>query len=177
MGSRPLWLVLTVSGIARWRRDSVTAFWSIRAPHADDAAALADLKIEWSQPDAEPTDAECAAFAEHLIHWMSARSESLLCRVAVSDGRLIGMAWMVLYERVPNFDQQRRLSADLQSVYVIPAMRRRGIGAALDAELCAEVDSLGIPRTTVHSSSRAAELYRRAGFARDEMMLSRVRPD
>lgn len=155
----------------------VTDLWSIRAPHADDAAALADLKIEWSQPEAEPTVVERATFAEHLAQWMSARSESLLCRVAVSDGRLIGMAWMVLYERVPNFDQQRRLSADLQSVYVISAMRGRGIGAALVAGLCAETDSLGIPRTTVHSSSRAADLYRRAGFAPDEMLLSRARSD
>ena len=156
---------------------SVADFWSIRAPHPDDAAALADLKIEWSQPGAEPTAAERAPFAERLARWMSARGESLLCRVAVSDERVIGMAWMVLYERVPNFDQQRRLSADLQSVYVIPSMRGRDIGTALVAELCAEVDSLGIPRTTVHSSSRAAELYRRAGFARDEMLLSRARPD
>ena len=169
--------MLTVSGTARWGRGSVTDLWSIRPPQPEDAVALADLKIEWSRPEAEPTEVERAAFTEHLAQWMSARSESLLCRVAVSDENVIGMAWMVLYERVPNFDQPRRLSADLQSVYVIPSMRGQGIGAALVAELCAEVDSLGIPRTTVHSSSRAAELYRRAGFALDERLLSRVRPD
>jgi hypothetical protein len=97
--------------------------WEIRSPSHADTDALADLKIEWSAPDREPTIAQRGDFSHALNQWMSRLGDSLICRVAAVEGRVVGMAWIVVFDRVPNFGQAYRLAADLQSVYVIPEFR------------------------------------------------------
>jgi GNAT superfamily N-acetyltransferase len=155
----------------------MTMTWEIRAPTPADAAALADLKIEWSAIGYEPTAAERTDFADALAEWMSRLSETLICRVAIDEHRIVGMAWMVVYERVPNFDDLHRLSGDVQSVYVEPEFRGRGIGLELVTTLCAEADRWGIPRVTVQSSGQAVNIYRRAGFTRGDNLLARAIPE
>lgn len=148
----------------------------IRAPVPEDGAALADLKIEWAAVGYTPSLDGRADFIQALEQWMSRLGDSLVCRVAVANGRPVGMAWMVVYERVPDFDERCRLSGDVQSVYVTPELRGNGIGRRLIASICAEADRLGIPRVTVHSSSRALPLYKRAGFEDLEELLARTHP-
>jgi len=65
----------------------------------------------------------------------------------------------------------RRLSADIQSVYVVPMERGAGLGGALVSALVAAANGLGIERVTVHSSTRAVSVYERAGFASSPKLL------
>jgi GNAT superfamily N-acetyltransferase len=148
--------------------------YEVRAPRADELRQLAHLKIEWAQLDPAPDKAAEWAYADDLSAWMDRMGDRMVCRVAVIGGTLIGMAWLVVFERVPDFIDRRRKTADLQSIYVMPAKRGHGVGLALVDSVCAEADRRGIPRVTVRSSTAGVALYESAGFSPSAKLLDRA---
>ena len=84
--------------------------------------------------------------------------------LAEVDGDAAGMAWLMVADRVPASAGQRRRFGDVQSMYVVPELRDRSIGAALLEAVLAEARGLALEHVTVHSSDRAVPLYERAGF-------------
>jgi GNAT superfamily N-acetyltransferase len=150
--------------------------FEIRAPRSDELRRLAQLKIEWAALDPRPDKAAEWVFADQLSAWMDRMGERMVCRVAVMGDDLVGMAWLVVFERVPNFGELKRRTGDLQSVYVVPSKRGHGIGLALVSALCAESDQRGIARLTVHSSSPGIALYEAAGFHQAATLLYRDAP-
>lgn len=147
---------------------------TIRPAGLQDAAALAALKAEWATGGAVPSSEADAASAA-MAAFLRRQGDAAVCRIAEEDGRPVGAAWLIVFERVPSLGQDRRTSADVQSVYVSPSARGRGVGAALVAALLEEADRRGIPRITVHSSSGATRLYERAGFVVSADLLQRER--
>ncbi|MFC0681480.1 GNAT family N-acetyltransferase [Lysobacter korlensis] len=148
----------------------------VRTAEERDIGELAALRWVWSPP-AQPDDREALRdFTEWLADWMTAHRDDVLCKIAVADGRLIGMAWLAIYERVPNPDDRRRRTGDVQSVFVLPRFRGRGVGRRLMSELCAAADDLGIPTVTVRSSASAMPFYERLGFTPSEFDVERHRP-
>lgn len=144
----------------------------IREPVPEDLDGLADLKILWSgADDVAPVDRR--AYRDDLVAWTGRMGDAVACRVAVVEGAVVGMAWLVVFERVPDLADRRRRTADVQSVFVLPDHRGRGIGRALIDALLVEVDRRGIARTTVHSSATAIALYERAGFRASRDLLER----
>ena len=143
----------------------------IRTAEERDIDDVAALRRVWAPP-ADP-DQPAAEFAAFLSDWMTAHRDDILCKIAVLDGRLIGMAWLALYERVPNPDDRNRRTGDLQSVFVLPEHRGRGIGTQLVSAVCRAADELGIRSVTVWSSAAASALYSRLGFARRDLLLER----
>ncbi len=91
--------------------------------------------------------------------------------VAEVDDDVVGMAWLAVVERVPSPERRRRHSGDVQSVYVLPQLRDRGIGGALLEAVLAEAGRLRLEHVTVHSSDRAVPLYQRGGFQPDPCWL------
>lgn len=151
--------------------------FEVRAPRSEDMRPLARLKIEWAQLDARPDAAAEWAFADDLSSWMDRMGDRVVCRIAVLGGEaLVGMGWLVVSERVPDFADRRRRTGDVQSMYVVPGKRGHGIGRALLDALCAVADERGIPRVSVRSSPRAVPFYEAAGFAGGPTLLSRSRP-
>jgi ribosomal protein S18 acetylase RimI-like enzyme len=150
--------------------------FEIRAPRSDELRALAQLKIEWAGLDPRPDKAAEWVFADQLSAWMDRMGERMLCRVAVIGDVLVGMAWLVVFERVPNFGELKRKTGDLQSIYVMPGKRGHGIGLALVSALCKEADQRGIARLTVHSSTPGIALYEAAGFHQAATLLYRDAP-
>lgn len=108
---------------------------------------------------------------------MESQGTSLIARVAEHRGEIVGMAWLVVFDRVPNIDQLVRKTGDIQSVFVLPSFRRAGVGRALVDALLAEADTQGIDRVTVSGNQAAAALYASAGFRADEFLRVRRRPD
>lgn len=145
----------------------------VRRADAGDAHDLAHLKIEWAQVDPSPNRQEVDEFADALSIWMTRQGDSLVVEVAVVDDRVVGMAWMVLFERAPDFADRQRLTADIQSVYVSPAHRNHGIGRRLVDALCDVADARGVPRTLVTASARSVRLYERSGFESSPLLLQR----
>ena len=145
----------------------------VRPAASTDLESLAALKEEWAAMGAPATAVERAEFVQSLEHWMGERGESVVCLVAELEGRLIGMAWMVVFERVPDIRDRRRLTGDIQSVFVRPDYRGAGVGRELIRRLVAVADERAIPRVTVSANPRAASLYESQGFAVTPTLLER----
>lgn len=138
-----------------------------------DLSGLVDLKVAWADRPGEGE--ERVTLTSALREWIG-RSD-VVCVVADDGGRLVGMAWMVVFRRVPNLGDTERLSADLQSVFVLAPYRRRGIGRRLIATVCDLADDCGIRRIGVSSNLVAKNLYLSAGLRGSELLLDRtVRP-
>ncbi|SED58665.1 L-amino acid N-acyltransferase YncA [Ruania alba] len=144
----------------------------MRAPRADDLPALADLKIAWSAPERTVSLSERTHFIASLARWMADREDRLVCRVAEVDGTLVGMAWLVLDERVPNVDDAHRMTGDVQSVFVLAEHRGHGIGTMLVRSLCEAADAVGA-RLSVRANDASVPLYRSAGFVAAGALLER----
>lgn len=144
---------------------------------ADDVTDLARLLIlNNGEPEANPEAID--AFAIDLAKWWADRDGSHVAYVARSDGpELIGMAWLALVARVPRPGVLNRMSGDIQSVYVVPEARGRGIGSALVEAATQHAIRHGALRVTVHSSSRAVAVYERLGFASSAQLLERYPAD
>lgn len=141
-----------------------------------DVAGLALLK--WRDvPDELTTGRSFDDFAAELAAWWDAHDTTHSAFVARADDReLVGVAWVAILPRVPRPGAAHRVSADLQSVFVLPEHRGDGIGTALVAAACAHAVSLGAGRVTVHSSEQAVPLYRGLGFADSPRLLQFLPP-
>jgi GNAT superfamily N-acetyltransferase len=145
----------------------------IRTAGPADAIGLVRLKEAWADLPSPATDAERTEFASSLARWMQERGDSVICQVAELEGALIGMAWLIVFERVPDIRDRRRCTGDIQSVFVRPSHRARGIGSQLIRNLIVIADDLGIPRVMVSANSRAAAIYQALGFVETPFLLER----
>lgn len=114
------------------------------------------------------------SFATDLSAWWAAHARSHVVFIARHHAPdVVGMAWLAIVPRVPRPGTTARLSADIQSVFVLPAERGRGVGTALVQAATARALRLGAAHVTVHSSEGAVPLYERLGFASSRVLLQR----
>ena len=142
-----------------------------RKATADDAGRLAELRWRWAAEERDYAGADHDAFVAAFTAWVVEHRPSHLPFLAEVDGAAVGMATLLVAERVPSPARRCRLFGDVQSVYVTPEMRDGGVGAVLLAALLEEARTLGLEHVTVHSSDRAVRFYQRAGFGQDERWL------
>jgi GNAT superfamily N-acetyltransferase len=150
---------------------------SVRRGTAEDAPALARLRWRWRVEEGGAVDVgiDRAAFVDFFTAWMIDHLATHLPFVVEADGRLAGMAWLMLSDRVPSPSVLDRRTADVQSVYVVPELRDGGVGAVLLAAITDEVRARELEFVTVHSSDRAVPFYRRGGFKPSDTWLE-LRP-
>lgn len=142
----------------------------VRRAGPADGAALARLRAEGT--GADPADPATERFVEDFRTWVADHRDSHVPFVVLLDGEVVGMAWLSLAERVPGPGQPVRRCGDLQTVFVTPALRGRGIGSALLGAIRAEARELRLEHVTVHANARAEPVYRRAGFEPGEHWLA-----
>jgi GNAT superfamily N-acetyltransferase len=145
----------------------------VRSATADDIDGLTSLKVLWADLTEEPSALVRDEFRRALAEWITARPDTVLITVAEDDHELVGMAWLVVFERVPNIDEGVRMTGDVQSVFVRPGHRRRGIARALVSALLSAADDMTIPRVTVSANEAAARMYVDLGFTRRDNLLER----
>lgn len=142
----------------------------------DDLAALAALKSA-DVPADLTAGRSLATFTVELEEWWRAHERTHVAFVArADDDRVIGAAWVASVPRVPRPGAADRISADVQSVFVLPEYRGRGAGRGLVAAACAHAVSIGAERVTVHSSEAAVGLYRGLGFGDSPRLLQFLAP-
>jgi GNAT superfamily N-acetyltransferase len=139
---------------------------TVRRGTAADAPALARLRWNWRADEhgEVPGTVDRATFVDYFTTWVVDHLSTHLPFVAEVDGRLAGMAWLMLPDRVPSVSNLDRRFGDVQSVYVVPELRGAGIGGALMAAILAEARIRELEFVTVHSSPLAVPMYERSGF-------------
>ncbi|MFC0003432.1 GNAT family N-acetyltransferase [Micromonospora siamensis] len=145
----------------------------ISQANPDDVADLA--RLLWLDTLGEqPAQLSVDAFAADLAKWWAAHQDSHVAFVArLLRPEIVGMAWVALLPRVPRPGATGRLSADIQSVFVMPSQRGQGVGSALVEAAAEHATRLGALRVTVRSGRRAVPVYRRLGFESSRQLLQR----
>jgi GNAT superfamily N-acetyltransferase len=144
---------------------------TVRKATAADATALVRLRLLMVTEDNHDSGPDDHAFSESFPAWITEHRSTHLPFLAHVDDDAVGMAWLMVGQRVPSPERRYRRYGDVQSVFVVRELRDRGIGAALIAALLAEAGTLELEHVTVHSSDRAVPFYQRAGFGQDERWL------
>ncbi|WP_426624242.1 GNAT family N-acetyltransferase [Leifsonia sp. McL0607] len=135
----------------------------IRPARPDEWAAVGGLRWDPNREFGGEPDDTREAFATRFAAWAAVHGAHE-CFVAVEDGRVLGMTWLAILDRVPSARLFDRASGDLQCAYVVPDRRDDGIGGRLIDVVLARAEELGLERVTVHSSPRAVAVYERHGF-------------
>ena len=102
------------------------------------------------------------ADVQTYLHWCLVQADKgrMLRLVAEVDGQVIGGGQLAIYRR----------DAEIGSLVVAPAWRRRGIGAALLKALIGAAEARGVPALELMASGDVPWLqswYRRLGFSGD----------
>jgi GNAT superfamily N-acetyltransferase len=141
---------------------------AIRVASAADADGLAHLRHQWRAGD---DGVDLKSFQPEFADWMAEHDQSHFPFLAERQGEPIGMAWLVVVDRVPGPQHFIRRSAYIQSVYVIARERSSGIGTLLMTILLEYAQNLGLDYIAVHPSNQSFPLYRRLGFTETDRVL------
>lgn len=141
----------------------------------DDIEVLAEL-VWLDTHGVRPTPQALVSFTGELASWWSSHQDTHVAFVAREpEHAIVGMAWVALVPRVPRPGETGRLSADIQTVFVLPDHRQHGIGSALVNAATEHAMRAGAARVTVQSGRTAVPMYERLGFRASGQFLQRVR--
>jgi GNAT superfamily N-acetyltransferase len=135
----------------------------IRPAQRSELDAVAALRFRWRAGERGERGLDAASFESAFKDWATDRA-SHTPFVAWRDGVAVGMAWLVVVNRVPGPEVFRRRSGNIQSVYVLPEERGQGVGTQLIERCIAEARSQGLEYLTLHHTELSEPLYRRLGF-------------
>jgi GNAT superfamily N-acetyltransferase len=144
---------------------------AVRLARPDELGAVAELRWRSIEESRGTPAVPLEAFVARFVSWAEQHGATHRCVVAVRDGVVIGTAWLASLPRPPSPRAMTRFSGDVQSVYVVPEERDRGLGGRLIEAVLSIARELGFERVTVHSSERAIPMYARRGFAVSERYL------
>ena len=140
-----------------------------------DVEAVARLRWRWVAESRDPgqdTDTFVSGFVGWWLEQPSIIGAIALDTDAAEDDAVVGMAFLMVVNRVPAPPELDRTSGDVQSVYVVPDSRGHGVGTRLLELLVDRARERGCIRITVHSSSRALPYYERLGFQHNPRVLA-----
>jgi GNAT superfamily N-acetyltransferase len=141
-----------------------------REANLSDAVALAHLRWTWRAVERdERGDPE--RFRGDFATWMAEHERTHVPYLVEAGGSAVGMAWLAVVERIPGPELWTRLSGILQSVYVLPEHRNRGLGNLLIRQVIEGAAAKGLDYLSVHPSPRSFPFYRRLGFGGEGRLL------
>jgi GNAT superfamily N-acetyltransferase len=144
---------------------------SIRRAGVEDAGALARLRWVWRTTERGEYGLTEPEFEAAFTEWWAGRQGGHTAYLAEVDGDAVGMAWLAVFDRIPQPQRLERLAGNVQSVYVLEEFRSLGVGKALVEAVIAEAKTRGLGYLIVHPSERAYPLYQRLGFAETDQIL------
>jgi GNAT superfamily N-acetyltransferase len=144
----------------------------VRPALVADAPVLARMRFEFRAAQGAITEAE-ADFVARCEPWMTSRlgpEGRWRAWVADAGGAIVGTAWLQLVEKIPNPMIEPELIGYVSSLYVRPAWRDRGIGAALLATCIRASEDAVVDAIVLWPTPQSRSLYERAGFGvRDDV--------
>ena len=143
----------------------------VAADDEGDVAELVRLRLDWSRSQGlEPTP----DFAERFGAWWARQSGHRVAWLArpTDGGPAVGMANVTVFERMPRPRTPDARWAYVGNVWVDVEHRRRGVGAALMADVVQWCWDAGMLRVVLNPSEMSLPLYRGLGFRpADDLML------
>jgi GNAT superfamily N-acetyltransferase len=131
----------------------------------DDVPAIRDLRRRWWEEDGGAGAVADPDYGREFAAWWDAEREHRRHWVAEVDGAVVAMASIVTMRRMPAPGGGARPWGYVHHVYVEPAHRGVGVGAAL---LAAPIDACradGFEHLLLHTRDRSRSFYERLGFA------------
>ncbi len=144
---------------------------TIRRAGIADSAALAGLRWLWRTDERGERGLSQSQFEAAFRRWWGSRQATHVAYIAEHRGDAVGMAWLALFERIPQPRDLERLAGNVQSVFVLEPFRNQGFGRALVEAVIADARGRGAGYLIVHPSRRAYPLYERLGFAATDDLL------
>ncbi len=142
----------------------------------EDVAHLA--RLLWLNSTADQQAQQSVdSFAADLDAWWADHDSHFAFVARLAEVGVVGVTWLAFAARVPRPGVTTRRSGDIQSVFVVPEQRGKGIGSALVQAATEHALRLGVTRVTVHSGRKAVPLYERLGFASSRQLLQRTPAD
>lgn len=148
--------------------------YAIRRATPDDAAVLAEHRARvWR----EVGDWDAESMAAQVPVWTAWFHEAVadgtyVAFIADENGEAIASGALLVHVAIPRPGWPCDREGRVQSVYVVPHARRRGIARALMAGVMEYARAAMLIRLTLHPSDDARPLYASLGFDRlDEMGL------
>lgn len=145
--------------------ETVSGTIEVRTANDDrDVAVLADLRAAWVQErHGVSADSE---FVDRFAAWSQRQSRSRRAWLVLVDGDTVGMANLLIYERMPSPARGPMFWGYVGAVFVRPEHRYAGVGRALMNELIAWSTENGLERLVLNPSDRSIPFYERLGFDR-----------
>ncbi len=137
----------------------------------DDGDLLAALRFRWRSEEGGEKGCDLAEFANRFREWRDAHRDTHFAHLVTLNGTAVGCAWLVVIDRVPGPERFLCRGGMLQSVYVVPEHRGRGLGTELVGEALATARAEGLDYVMVHPSAASFPFYRRLGFAHSDRVL------
>ena len=144
------------------------ASWTLREAFVDndrDVAELAALRYDWRVGELGENGPSSEKFAQSLASWWRGNAVSHVALVGSVDDEAVAMAWLAIVERVPSPTSPERRCGYVQSVYVRPQFRNRGIGHDVVAQLLAIAQARGLDYVAVHPTEKSFTFYQRLSFS------------
>lgn len=137
----------------------------VRPAHDSELERVVRLRWLWTVNDrGERPNMTEAEYVSAAARWAREHAASHIPFVAVADAEIVGMAWLALAPRVPTTRSLDRVSGDLQSCYVLPGYRNRGVGGRLVHAVLEAARDRGAEHMSVHTSADSVAMYQRNGF-------------
>ena len=148
--------------------------YAIRRAAPDDAALLAEHRARVWREVGDHSDESMAAQVPIWTAWFhDALADGVYVSfIAEENGEPIASGSLLVHVAIPRPGWPSDREGRVQSVYVVPHARRRGIARALMAEIMDYARAAALIRLTLHPSDDARPLYAALAFVQlDEMGL------
>jgi GNAT superfamily N-acetyltransferase len=146
--------------------------YAIRRASAADAALLAEHRARVWREVGNWDEPAMTAQIPIWTAWMrdAVASGRYVSFVAEEDGTALASGSLLIYTAIPRPGSDSDREGRVQSVYVLPEARRRGIARALMAHILDYARGAALIRLVLNPSDEARPLYESLGFAAlDEM--------
>jgi ribosomal protein S18 acetylase RimI-like enzyme len=146
---------------------------SVRPAVPDDAYTIARLRQ--AMYDERNTPPSPPSYREALyVYWYEMlESGQGVGWVAEDEGRIVGMAMLLLHDHPPRPGGPTRRGY-VHNVYIAPEQRQRGHGRALMEAVIAFSREQGLQRLELRSSELGRVLYESVGFETAEYMILKL---
>lgn len=122
------------------------------------ALRLAQLREEGAREEIDLRPALWDHYTRHMA------DGTFVSWVAVTDGGIVGTSGMSFVEKPPYYGCPSGRIGLLSGMYVVPALRRRGIGKELLSRVIREAEARGCGVVQITASDMGTKLYESCGF-------------